>query len=275
MKKLIRDIPVHYEVYGEGKTILNIHGWGPDSRMMKGCFEPVFSETNGYRRIYLDLPGFGQTPAAPWIGSADDMLDILCEFVDAVIGSEKFLLTGCSYGGYLSLGLIYKMSERIDGVLLLVAMVAPYKSRDDLKHKPLWKSKRLDLLEESPSLKGYLDMAVTATPEAYHKWQTDIQPGLDIANQDFISNRQILDYSSSLAEAVKQVSFNKPSCILAGRQDASLACHYLKAYELVERFPRATFAILDGAGHILQIDCVPLFRQLVKDWIYRCELEGE
>ena len=104
MIRIIRDIPINYEVYGKGKPILNIHGWDPDYQMMKGCFEPVFSETKGYRRIYLDLLGFGKTSTAPWIQSADDMLEILCEFIDTVIGHESFLLTGCSYGGYLSLG---------------------------------------------------------------------------------------------------------------------------------------------------------------------------
>ena len=273
---MIRDIPVFYEEYGEGKPVLLIHGCGPDHRMMKGCFEPVFAQIQGYRRIYIDLPGMGQTPARPWIRNSDDMLDILCDFVSSIIGDENFLLAGCFYGGYLTLGLIHKMGYKIDGALFLVAMTDSFDSVKNPENHPqkqtIWQSEQLALEEENDCLKMYKEMAVIATSEMYYKWQSDIQPGLDIADKEFISNTSIRKYSPALEEAVRNVTFDKPSAILAGRQDGPI-CGYKKAYEIVERFPRATFAALDGAGHILQIDNEPLFQQLVKDWIWRVELD--
>lgn len=47
---------------------------------------------------------------------------------------------------------------------------------------------------------------------------------------------------------------------------------YLAAYELLVQFPRAAFAIVDCAGHNLQIDNEVLFNQFVKDWIWRIEM---
>ena len=277
MKCLIRDIPVHYVEYGEGKPVLNIHGFGPDNRMMSGCFEPIFEQTQGYRRIYLDLPGFGHTPPATWIHNSDDMLDMLCEFVDTIIGCEEFLLTGCSYGGYLSLGLIYKMRERIDGVFLLVPLTDSVeiveKSGNLPQKQNLWQSEQLASIEKNLGLNGYLNMAVVATPEMYENWQRDIQLGLDIADKEILSNPSIMDYSYELEESLRVIKFDKPSCILSGRQDGETG--YVKPYELVERFPRATFAALDCAGHILHLDNEPLFQQLVKDWIWRVELSRE
>ena len=89
MKKCqVRDISIHYIEIGEGKPILFIHGWSPDHRMMRGCFEPIFSEKKGYRRIYLDLPGMGQTPVKSWIQNSDDILEILCEFIHHVIRNK-------------------------------------------------------------------------------------------------------------------------------------------------------------------------------------------
>jgi len=58
MKRLIRDIPIHYEEYGEGKPVLNIHGWGPDYRMMSGCFEPIFEQA----KISIGIPSFACSP---------------------------------------------------------------------------------------------------------------------------------------------------------------------------------------------------------------------
>jgi len=272
---LIKDIPVFYEEYGEGMPILFIHGWTPDHRMMKGCFEPVLSQTSGYRRIYIGLPGMGQTPARPWIRNSDDMLDILCEFIYKVIGNENFLLAGCSYGGYLTLGLIHKLGHKIAGALFLVAMTDSLVKIDtgenlSPKHR-IWQSKLLSFEEESNSFKAYMDMAIIATPEMYSQWLKDIQPGLDIADKEFTANESILYYSPALEESIRNLTFDKPSTILAGRQDGPTCC-YIRAYELAKRFTRATFAALDGAGHILQIDNEPLFQQLVKDWLWRVEL---
>ena len=52
---------IYYEDYGEGQPILMIHGFSPDHRLMSGCMEPIFKEREGYRRIYINLPGMGQS----------------------------------------------------------------------------------------------------------------------------------------------------------------------------------------------------------------------
>lgn len=32
-----------------------------DHRLMSGCMEPIFTKREGWRRIYIDLPGMGVT----------------------------------------------------------------------------------------------------------------------------------------------------------------------------------------------------------------------
>ena len=143
------------------------------------------------------------------------------------------------------------MNKRIEGVLFLVAKFQSSKLEKTPDYQLLWKSKELEQLEKSNSLNIYLSMAVIVTPKAYEKWNNHIQLGLNVFTPH---QESVLDYSSNLEEAIKQVTFDGPSCILVGKQDDSVYCHYTQAYELIERFPRATFAVLDGAGHILQID---------------------
>ncbi|MCL2703052.1 MAG: alpha/beta hydrolase [Defluviitaleaceae bacterium] len=272
---LIRDIPVHYVEYGEGRPVICVHGWPVDHRLMSGCLEPVFNQMKGYRRIYLDLPGMGQTPAAPWIHNSDNMLEVLIEFINTVIGGGSFLLAGESYGGRLALGLIHKMGSRIDGVLFICAATdsdAIIDHPDNLpKKRVLWQSERMASLKGHQSYNGFMDMAVISSPEIFDKFVNDIQPGLDAADWEFVSNRCSGDYGPELEEAVRSVTFDKPSCILTGRQDHVVG--YKKAYELFERFPRAAYAVLDCAGHNLQIESEPLFQQFVRDWIWRTEID--
>ena len=264
----IRDIPIYYEEYGEGKPVLCIHGSHIDHRIMVDTLEPVFLHEHGYRRIYIDLPGMGKTPSAQWIKNSDNMLEILIEFINTVIGEENFLLAGSSYGGYLSLGIIHEMNERIDGVLLLCPMVDP--SEDEQENLPkrqiLSKPKQLDFIDAGS---GYMDMAVIVTQKLYEKWQNIIQPAIGAADMEFLTNHLDMWYSPGFQEAASKVIFEKPSCIITGRQDHLVG--YKIAYELVERFPRATFSVLDCAGHFLERES--LIKEMIKDWINRAELK--
>jgi pimeloyl-ACP methyl ester carboxylesterase len=50
---------IDYEVRGEGRTLVLLHGLTGDRRVLLEACEPVLSATPGWRRIYLDLPGHG------------------------------------------------------------------------------------------------------------------------------------------------------------------------------------------------------------------------
>jgi pimeloyl-ACP methyl ester carboxylesterase len=64
--------------------------------------------------------------------------------------------------------------------------------------------------------------------------------------------------------------FDRPSLILTGRQDSRVG--YRNAWKLVEELPRATYAVVDMAGHHLGRSERPeLYRALVGDWLERME----
>jgi pimeloyl-ACP methyl ester carboxylesterase len=55
--------------------------------------------------------------------------------------------------------------------------------------------------------------------------------------------------------------------VLAGRQDATAG--HTGAWELVEQYPRATFVVLDRAGHALLHEQPTLTQALVVEWLAR------
>lgn len=57
--------------------------------------------------------------------------------------------------------------------------------------------------------------------------------------------------------------------MLVGRQDHGVGCR--DAWRILENYPRATFAVLDRAGHALQIEQPRLFDALVEEWLDRVE----
>ena len=69
------------------------------------------------------------------------------------------------------------------------------------------------------------------------------------------------------SEIVEAVSFTKPVVLLAGRQDHIAG--YRDVWRILENYPHGTFAILDRAGHDLQIEQPQLFNALVSEWLNR------
>ncbi len=57
--------------------------------------------------------------------------------------------------------------------------------------------------------------------------------------------------------------------ILTGRQDSF--CGYRDVWKIIKNYPRASFAILDMAGHGLDFEQNDLFNVLVNDWLDRVE----
>ena len=262
----VKDIPIYYEQHGKGVPILCIHGYSIDHRVMYGCLEPVFSQISGYRRIYLDLPGMGKSPAPPWLKNADDMLDTLSDFIEKVIGDETFLVIAQSYGGYLAQGLIHRMKHQIDGVFLLCPVVeADFNKRTLPEHHCLYKDAGFSASDE------FLQIAVAATSRVYELYHRDIAPGIKAADDSFTARYRIDGYALSFDDALRNLYFNKPAAILTGRQDAVTG--YCDAISLLESFPRATFAVLDCAGHNLQMENEALFAAHISDWLRRISYE--
>jgi pimeloyl-ACP methyl ester carboxylesterase len=102
----LKDIDIYHEEAGSGRPLLILHGWPADHRQMIYDIEPLFQNSEGWRRIYPDLPGMGKTRGADWITHQDHLLDIVLKFMDAIAPGRRFVVAGASYGGYLARGVI-------------------------------------------------------------------------------------------------------------------------------------------------------------------------
>lgn len=270
MKCKIRNLEINYEIFGEGKPIIMIHGYYPDHRLMIGCFEPIFNGMNEYKRIYIDLPGMGKTKGKEWIKNSDIMLDIVVDFINHIIPNENFLLIGESYGGYIARGIIYKIGNIVDGLLLLCpCIIADAKKRNNPPHIVLKKDDYL-LQQLSPlDAEDFHSMAVVQNEKIWNRYKNEILSGVKIADDKFLSNLKENGYEFSFDVDRVVKKFEKPTLILLGRQDSSVG--YKDAWDILDNYPRATFCVLDRAGHNLQIEQEDLFMSLVREWLERVD----
>ena len=266
-----KDINVYYEIIGDGKPVIMLHGYCADGRLMKGCMEPIFSKRKGYKRIYIDLPCMGQSEHSETIDSSDTFLDFTTEFINNVIPGENFLIAGQSFGGYLARGIVYKMKERVDGVLMICPVIVPkYKKRDVPAHKVLIRDQKL--LDSLPTddAKKFDNTAVIENEQIYKRYKAEVASGLDLAYYPILTyiKRNTYDFTFNV-ENKEKGHFDKPALILLGRQDSCVG--YKDAMKIIENYPRATIAILDKAGHNLQIEQEQLFNLHVNKWISSVE----
>ena len=77
-----------------------------------------------------------------------------------------------------------------------------------------------------------------------------------------------MGFSFDLAEEEK--SFEAPTLIIAARQDLTVG--YRDAWDILESYPRAPFAVLDRADHVWPIETPNLLAALVEDWLARIAL---
>lgn len=265
----IKDTDVFYEILGEGTPIVLLHGWTLNHNHMKNALEPVFEDKPGWKRIYLDLPGHGKTPGTESIQSQDQILEVVLEFIDHVVGEERFLVGGLSLGAYLARGVVYHRKPAIDGLLLIIPLIiAADKDRDLPPHTVIYQEPGI-LSGLSEDETGFLNLAVVQNQEILEKVRKVTGKMGEGGDEEFRAIIRNNPDRYSLSEDVDQIKepFMGPSLIVAGRQDT--AAGYRDAWNILENFPRATFAVLDRAGHLLDLEQQELLHTLVDEWLKR------
>ncbi|KAB7366172.1 alpha/beta fold hydrolase, partial [Bifidobacterium longum] len=86
----------------DGLPVVFVHGMGVDHRSLM-MLDKAFDGNDSIRRIYLDLPGFGRTPALPEHACGlPEMADWLQTAIDGLVGkAAPFAMVGNSMGGAL------------------------------------------------------------------------------------------------------------------------------------------------------------------------------
>ncbi|MBG9453874.1 2-hydroxy-6-oxo-6-phenylhexa-2,4-dienoate hydrolase [Lysinibacillus sphaericus] len=258
---------IYYEVIGTGTPIVMLHGYSPDHRLMKGCMEPVFAEREGWKRIYIDLPGMGKTTDYEKINNSDEMLEAVVELIHSLIPNESYLLVGESYGGYLVRGIMREYHEQILGAAFICPLIIPDKEgRTVPKQSIVLSDKKFLSTITKEELEDFSSHLVVLDQYNCQRYTNEVLAGCKIANIEFLEKVQ---NSYDFSFAVDELTFDKPSLFLLGKQDSIVG--YKDAFAFLDKYPRATFSILDKAGHNLQIEQAYLFNSLMYEWLDRVE----
>ena len=291
----IGDASIAYEEHGEGLPLLAIHGFYPDRRLMTGALEPLFDRDgrarvppsagcgrpeggptrHAYRRIYPDLPFMGESGDPGSVRTSDDMLRVLAGFIRALVPEGPFLVAGESYGGYLARGLAREFRDRLAGLLFVCpAVVARSADRDLPAPGPLRIEPGYAEGVDPAEREGFESFTVVRDPYTWRRSRAEVLSGVGAARAERLEELRAEGYAFSfdgLGQSGEPFDplFEAPVLFLLGRHDGSVG--WRDALRLADRYPRATFTILDMAGHNLQIEQAGVFGALVGEWLGRAE----
>jgi pimeloyl-ACP methyl ester carboxylesterase len=257
------DATIFYEAHGAGRPVVILPGQPSDHRLMEQFMEPVFAEREGWLRLYPDLPGTGRSRGADHLATPDQMLGAILAFIDQVIPGQRFVLAGLSYGGLMARGVMYHRAAAVDGLLLCVPQVKADAADAQLPPR--------QAIVADPALAAQLG------PIANLMVVQDEQAGAAVrgllaqvrgADHDFLAR---LEAAGGFSFDVDRppAPFAGPTLILTARQDH--LCGYRDAWDLLANYPRATFAVLDRAGHLIDIEQAALCHALIREWLDRVE----
>ena len=244
-------------------TAVFLHAAHVDHRMAQAAFEPVVGARVRWRRLYLDLPGSGRTPAPSWISSPEDVADVVQQALSLTCPAGQFALAGISYGGYVAQRVLARDPSRVSGVALVVPGIYGEMERRDVPS--------VGSLVEEPGLEydpagAFASITAIRTAETLRRTDDSIRAALELTDSNAYE-RIYAGFTNTTPPAPAQ--FDGPSLVLTGRQDWMTG--YTDAWRHFGSWSRTTFAVLDYCGHNLQNERPVLFNALVADWLDRLE----
>lgn len=253
------------KIIGTGVPVIMLHGFFIDQTSMVAACEPVFSQSD-FKRIYFDQPGMGLNSTIEGIENADDMIQRIADLVKGIIGERPFYTVGMSYGGYLARGLAHVLKNQCLGMFLFVPVVFP---KHDQRKLPIH-----EIVYEDVAYTSTLDPLVVEELRGSNviidrriveRQKLDFDEALSKANATFLEAYQTNGYEASFNVDENASEFNGTLMILAGKQDSGVG--YEDQFLLSQKYKRASYMALDGAGHGLQIEKEQAFNQILQQWI--------
>jgi pimeloyl-ACP methyl ester carboxylesterase len=118
MEVVVNGIKTNYQVFGEGKPFLILHGWGSNSDRWAPVAEKIAEK--GFCVYVPDLPGFGKSDALPVPWDTNKYIDWIEKFV-AELNLGEFYLLGHSFGGALASKMAVKHVQDVKKLFLVSA----------------------------------------------------------------------------------------------------------------------------------------------------------
>ncbi|MDZ7669265.1 MAG: alpha/beta fold hydrolase [Gammaproteobacteria bacterium] len=253
MPELTRpDTTIHFREAGSGPAILITHGYSATSYMWRDTLDALAAD---YHAIAWDIRGHGgsDSPDDPALYSRDSSLDDMDALLDYA-GADDAILMGHSLGGYLSLAYAVTRPQRVRA-LVLVGTGPGYRKAEARDGWNKQAEGRARYFEKH----GVDDLDSPAA----HGGEHTSAAGLARAARGILAQDDAL-----VMDHLKEIAV--PALVVVGADDTPFrgASDYLAS-----RLPDARLVVLEGAGHLTNLDAPAAFDEALQAFLK--ELDGK
>lgn len=254
---------------GTGRPLVVLHGFGVDHRIMLPLEEMIGEAP--WRRLYFDLPWAEGSEAAP-VASALEVARGVLEEIDASLGDEPFAIVGNSFGGMIARHIAHERRYRVLGLATLASVVEPEHANRLLPPRTVIHRAEGVLERAEEDAADFDGIGVLQDDRTLEAFVRHVRPGLrgaDRTMMERIAERYALPH---VPDALHAEPFTAPTLHVLGRQDDVVG--FEDALALREHYPRATYAVLDSAGHNVHLEQPATVGALLRDWLLRIERDS-
>lgn len=248
---------IAYEVVGEGKALIVLHGWGSSRRVMM----PVAKQLAHLRACYvLDLPGFGESnePQAAW--GIDDYADAVQAFIEKLPDDHIDVLVH-SFGGRILLKLLNrdKGKQIIQKVLITGGA--------GMKPRRSWKFYLRKYTAKT--LKAPFLILPEPLREKALNWlrKTSVWKSLGSSDYSRLSGVMRGTFVRSVNEHLEDClpGITNDTLLLWGRNDEATPVY--QAERMEQGIEHAALVVIEGAGHYAFLDKPKQFASIAEAFL--------
>ncbi len=247
-------VRIELEERGDGQPVVFIHGLTFDRRLLLDASEPIFA-TRRARRIYLDLPGHGESPPDERAASAEGLVAAL---VERLAGLEAPILVGHSYGAYLALGVATQ--RPVAGLALVTPVLEPDLARRRVPERRVAsRDRELPFGDERATFE---EIAVQQSAGVLSAYQRLVHPASERTHRPFL---EAVRARYVLPTPILARLEPRPTLILCGRDDHWVG--YEDALAFVRALPDSELVVLPGCGQLLPIEAAARYEELLSGFL--------
>jgi pimeloyl-ACP methyl ester carboxylesterase len=232
---------------GEGPPLIMLHGWTLDRRMWQPQIDALAQH---FLLVMPDRRGFGQSSAPPNLAREADDVERIADF----LGFGRYALLGLSQGAGIALDCAHKHGWRINSLIASGAPLPALVERDEV----------IDLDQyEAWARDG--DMAAMRADWSRHELMRH-----DNAATAALVDQMLADYDgrdllapSGLPGVPRDALTHLPMPLLAMTGASDTPWRRDCAQALADLAPRGRHALIDGAGHMANLDNPEGFNHIV------------
>jgi pimeloyl-ACP methyl ester carboxylesterase len=239
--------------------------FGLDHAAMGEAVEPVFVDLSGWRRLYVDLPGTGDSP--PGEPRSDVVLDVPIETIRAEIGNERFVLAGWSYGGYLAAGVTRRLPEQVSGLMMVCTGFKIRPEDRDLTGvltstpHPGW------LAQVPPGLHDHFAHAVGSQTAEVAERIAAVLGRNGPTDEAYLASLRTDGFA--LSDEATPTPCDAPVCFLTGHRDRIVG--FASLFGALGSYDHGMHTTISNAGHYLPLEQPAVFAAVTQTWLAQCE----